>query len=260
MPVIEMSNILPGVNDAYIVVILSMILFFCNNIWTLKLIVPTSARTSRRQEWKWRNIANSMIHSMITGCGACVCFYQSPEIRRDLISKWTFSSHCLIAISTGYFIYDMIDMLLNDPKSKTFELLVHHMLVISCFTTSLTSYNYEGYAIMALLVEVNSVFLHIRQLMIIQNWNRNTLSYRLNNSLNLGTFVVFRILTMGWMTRWLIQHRYDLTQFAFNLAGITLAVIMVMNIVLLLRVLKSDYQQRPTQHNPDLQVLHTKAS
>lgn len=34
-----------------------------------------------------------------------------------------------------------------------------------------------------------------------------------------GTFVVFRILTMGWMIRWLIQHRNDLTNTAFNLAG-----------------------------------------
>lgn len=59
--------------------------------------------------------------------------------------------------------------------------------VISCFTTAIVTYNYEGYAVMALLIEVNSVFLHIRQLMIIQSWDRETLSYRINSSLNLGT-------------------------------------------------------------------------
>ncbi|XP_054270146.1 TLC domain-containing protein 2-like [Macrosteles quadrilineatus] len=256
----EKNTILNGVNDAYVVVTVSLFLFVCNNVWILKLLVPKSARISKRQQWKWRNIANSLIHSVITGCGACVCFYQSPEIRKDLISKWTFSSHCLLAVSTGYFIYDMLDMMINDPKSKTYELILHHVLVISCFTLAITTYNYEGYGLMALLVEVNSVFLHIRQLMIIQNWNRKTFVYRLNSSLNLGTFVVFRILTMGWMTRWLIQHRYDLTTFAFKLAGISLAVIMVMNIVLLLRVLKSDYRQCPKQPPTNPEILHTKAS
>jgi len=260
MSVSGINTILHGINEAYVVVTLSLLLFSLNNIWILKLFIPKSARVSARQEWKWRNIANSLIHSVITGCGACICFYQSPQLRRDLISTWTTSSHCLLAISTGYFLYDMFDMMINDPKSKTYELIVHHLLVISCFTLAITTYNYEGYGIMALLVEVNSVFLHIRQLMIIQNWDRKTFLYRLNNSLNLGTFVVFRILTMGWMTRWLVQHRYDLTPFAFKLAGITLSVIMVMNIVLLLRVLKSDYRQCPRQPPTNPEILHRKAS
>lgn len=69
---IEINNILPGVNDAYVIVLVSVALFFCNNLLVLTKFVPTSAKTSKRQEWRWRNIANSFIHSFITGCGACI--------------------------------------------------------------------------------------------------------------------------------------------------------------------------------------------
>lgn len=68
----EMNTIVPGINDAYFGVALSFTLFICNNIWILPMLVPKSARTSQRQMWKWRNIANSFIHSFITGCGACI--------------------------------------------------------------------------------------------------------------------------------------------------------------------------------------------
>lgn len=236
-----------GFNYGYVVALLSSVLFFVNNVWVLSAIIPKSARTTKQTEWKWRNITNSLIHSFITGCGACLCFWQSPAIREDLVSESTTPARFLIALSIGYFVYDFIDMALHDRKSKSYELMVHHTLVISCFVLSMSTYNYTGYTLMALLVEVNSVFLHFRQLMIIQNVSRVCALYRLNSSLNLGTFVVFRILTMGWMTRWLVQHPDDLTVTAYRLAGITLAVIMVMNIVLLLRILRSDYRQCPKQ-------------
>lgn len=236
-----------GFNYGYVVAFVSSVLFFINNVCVLSVMIPKSARTTKQKEWKWRNITNSLIHSVITGCGSCLCFWQSPAIREDLVSKSTTPARLLIALSVGYFVYDFIDMALNDRKSKSYELMVHHMLVISCFMLSMSTYNYTGYTLMALLVEVNSVFLHVRQLMIIQNVSRACTLYRLNSSLNLGTFVVFRILTMGWMTRWLVQHSDDLTVTAYRLAGLTLAVIMVMNIVLLLRILRSDYRQCPKQ-------------
>uniref|UniRef100_A0A1B6CUI8 TLC domain-containing protein n=1 Tax=Clastoptera arizonana TaxID=38151 RepID=A0A1B6CUI8_9HEMI len=234
-------------NYGYIIVNFTTLLFFINNAYLLNAIIPLSATSNKHQEWKWRNIANSLIHSSVTGIGACISLYMTPEFHEDLISYWTPSAHCLIAFSIGYFIYDLIDMGLNDRKSKTFELMAHHTLVISCFFLSLSTYRYTGFTLMALLVEVNSIFLHIRQLMIIQCWSRQDHLYRLNNTFNLGTFVVFRILVMGWMTRWLLQNRDLLSLSAYRLGGLTLGVIMVMNIILFMRILKSDYQQCPQE-------------
>ena len=45
---------------------------------------------------------------------------------------------------------------------------------------------YIGYAVGALLVEVNSVFLHLRQLLIIQGVSRTSATYRLTSLLNIG--------------------------------------------------------------------------
>ena len=52
-------------------------------------------------------------------------------------------------------------------KRSTYELLVHHTLVIVCFSIAVVYHEYVAYAALSLMVEVNSVFLHARQLFII---------------------------------------------------------------------------------------------
>lgn len=65
------------------------------------------------------------------------------------------------------------------------------------------------YAVVALFVEVNSIFLHIRQLFIVTGMSKKEPEYRFVSMVNIGTFVVFRIAVLGWMTRWLVLHRDD---------------------------------------------------
>ena len=38
-----------------------------------------------------------------------------------------------LAFSVGYFIYDAVDMYVNNPKTSTYQLLGHHFCVIVCF-------------------------------------------------------------------------------------------------------------------------------
>ena len=40
------------------------------------LLVPASASNTRQQRWKWRNVATSFIHSLITGLWALAAFYK----------------------------------------------------------------------------------------------------------------------------------------------------------------------------------------
>uniref|UniRef100_A0A0A9VU59 TLC domain-containing protein 2 n=1 Tax=Lygus hesperus TaxID=30085 RepID=A0A0A9VU59_LYGHE len=229
----------------YLTVVASSLLFYVNNYWLMRFYTPEIVKSSAKREWKWRNIANSLIHSFITGIGACLCFYYTPEMRKDLVGPINLASQHLISFSIGYFTYDMLDMAMNDRKSKTYELLLHHFMVILCFSTAVTGRTYQGYSLMALLVEVNSIFLHVRQLMILTDFSKNSVAYRVNNSLNMGTFVVCRILTLGWMSRWLIHNRNDTSSFIFYLSGTSLTIIMGMNTTLLHRLLKADYWQYP---------------
>ena len=126
--------------------------------------------------------------------------------------------------------------------------------MILCFGLAELTRLYVGYAVVALLVEVNSVFLHTRQLLIIQGFSRAHSSYRLNSLVNvgkrvcfiiyfaqcnvavlcemyqlidkchlriiLGTFLIFRILTLGWITRWLVVHRDKVPFFAYTTGSI----------------------------------------
>nr|CAD7266578.1 unnamed protein product [Timema shepardi] len=209
-------------------------------------------------------------------CVNIMNFWQSPEIREDLISMYTTSAHGVMALSlgkfahtpdeyiskaqrktVGYFVYDLMDMMINHRKRSSYELMVHHVVVIICFGLSVMTRYYLGYGLMALLVEVNSIFLHIRQLMLIQSLRKSHILYRLNSLLTIGTFIVFRITTLGWMTRWLVLHRDELTVTAFAIGSASMPVIMVMNIVLFLRILNSDYRQRkPTNNDGFLNTLH----
>jgi len=74
--------------------------------------------------------------------------------------------------------------------------------------------------VVALLVEVNSVFLHARQLLIVSGQPRSCPEYRLTALLNVATFLVFRIAVLGWMTRWLVLHSHVVPAFAYTLGCI----------------------------------------
>lgn len=215
--------------------------FFALSHLVVKSITPSSALGSPSQAWKWRNVANSLIHSAITGIWAVLCFYWHPQMAEDLIATYSTSSHLLVSFSVGYFFYDFMDMALYHRKRSSYELMIHHFFVILCFGLAELSRLYVGYAVVALLVEINSVFLHGRQLMKIQGVSRQHSGYRLNSLLNIGTFLIFRILTLGWMTRWLVLHRDQVPFVAYTMGSVALAVIVLMNIVLFFRILHADF-------------------
>lgn len=218
------------------------VVFFATTHLLLRPLTPASVLKSGPQTtWKWRNISNSLVHSTLTGVWAFLSFYFHPEMAKDLIGTHSTSSHLLVSVSVGYFIYDFIDMLLHHRKRSSYELMIHHFFVILCFGLSALSHLYIGYAVVALLVEVNSIFLHTRQLLIIQGAPRQHSFYRLNSLLNIGTFLIFRIVTLGWMTRWLVVHRDQVPFFAYTCGSIGLAVIVLMSIVLFFRILHADF-------------------
>ncbi|KAK3531709.1 hypothetical protein QTP70_025937 [Hemibagrus guttatus] len=90
-----------------------------------QLYVP---ETAQRNIWKWRNIATSFVHSLITGIWAVLCFYMHPQMAEDLIETHSVFSHALVCVSIGYFIHDFFDMVFNQKINQSWELLFHHMV------------------------------------------------------------------------------------------------------------------------------------
>ncbi|XP_029923068.1 TLC domain-containing protein 2 [Myripristis murdjan] len=201
------------------------------------LPIPESAC---RNAWKWRNISTSFVHSVITGIWAVLCFFLHPQMAEDLIETHSAFSHALVSVSIGYFIYDFFDMVLNQKLTQSWELLFHHIVVITCFGLSVLSCRYVGFAVVALLVEINSVFLHLRQVLRMASLAASTL-YRVNSMINLGTYVVFRINTLAWMTRWLVLNRDKVPLLAYTVGSVGMAIMTAMNIVLFYRLLRSDF-------------------
>ena len=146
-----------------------------------------------------------------------VCF-QDPHLKDDLQRHYTSSMHSLVSFSIGYFVYDAVDMLANHRKRSTYELLLHHGLVILCYSVAVVSRQFVGFVAMSLVVEVNSVFLHARQMFIITSEPRNSLRYKLNSLLNIITFLIFRILLLSWLTLWMVSNKNEIS-FGFLLVA-----------------------------------------
>ncbi|XP_051891838.1 TLC domain-containing protein 2 [Pristis pectinata] len=224
-------------NPVFLIVGTSFGSFKLINRFVEFLPTPESALRNR---WKWENIATSMVHSVVTGIWAVLCFYLHPRMAQDLIGTYSQSSHSLVSVSIGYFIHDFTDMLWNQKLQHSWELLFHHAVVIICFGISVCVCSYIGFAVVALLVEINSIFLHLRQILLMANMGKSTL-FRINSIINLGTYIIFRISTLAWMTRWLVLNRDNLPLWAYSISSGGMAIMTLMNIVLFYRLLRSDF-------------------
>lgn len=234
-------NMVSNDTNAFPFYVASGIVFFAIVNYLTRFMVPETVTKNFQSRWKWRNVLTSFIHSFITGTWAPLAFYVDPSIGNDMIYSFNTSIHVLVSFSVGYFIYDFFDMFIYHKKRSTYELLLHHFMVILCYTIAAASKTYVSYAALSLVVEINSIFLHARQLFIIAGVPKSRLAYRNNALLNVATFVLFRILLLGWMTRWLTLHRDDVPIIFFTVGSLGLATIVTMNIILFYRVLMGDF-------------------
>ena len=68
----------------------------------------------------------------------------------------------------GYFAYDFIDMSLYTwHKRSTKEMLLHHIVVFTCFGIAAHTKVYGPYAVISLIIEINSMCLHARAMLIL---------------------------------------------------------------------------------------------
>lgn len=90
---------------------------------------------------------------------------------------------------------------------------------------SLVSAQFVAFVALSLVVEVNSVFLHARQLLIITGCARRSACYRANALLNAASFLVFRLVLLGGLTAWILGQRHNIGLGFLGVAGLGLGVI-----------------------------------
>lgn len=155
---------------------------------------------------------------------------QKPNVNRMTVLCTNLSILSSLAAHLEYGTESLTTLLSTRPSPQ----------VVTCFGLSVVSSRYIGFSVVALLVELNSVFLHLRQLLRMASMAKGT-TYRVNSIVNLGTYVVFRINTLAWMTRWLVLNRDKVPLLAYTLGSVGMAIMTVMNIVLFYRLLRSDF-------------------
>ncbi|CAI9740810.1 TLC domain-containing protein 2-like [Octopus vulgaris] len=217
-------------------------LFFQITAFIVDRYLKTSSFLNNpKLHWRWKNVFISFTHAAIVSVCCLTSFYLTPKLTADMISTHTPLSHGTVALSAGYFLHDIVDMVVYDWSRKSLELLIHHVVILIAFSFPVLTYKSVGYMLVALLVEVNSIFLHFRQLLRIHKVDKKSSLYRLTSLLNLGTFIIFRIAALCWMTRWIVINKTQVPFFFYVLANIGLTTTTVMNIVLFYRCLKSDF-------------------
>ncbi|XP_036380537.1 TLC domain-containing protein 1 [Megalops cyprinoides] len=199
---------------------------------------PKAVESDAFRAWKWKNLSVSLVHSLLTGTLAVTCMVLCPEMLYKIYSTFTPLSYLLICISTGYFIQDACDIILSGYAKGSWEFLLHHSLVIWCFLYALYTRHYVAGAVIALFVEVNSVFLHTRLLLKLAG-AQSTPLYTLNKLINLFTYVSFRLSAQFYIT-WYILHNYSW----LDHGGYFLSTMVLMNIMILIyfyRLLRADF-------------------
>ena len=59
-----------------------------------KIFLPASADGSTAQRWKWRNVATSLLHSIVSGAWAPFVFYQVRQVNKNLRTNVNLDGTC----------------------------------------------------------------------------------------------------------------------------------------------------------------------
>uniref|UniRef100_A0A915AEP8 TLC domain-containing protein n=2 Tax=Parascaris univalens TaxID=6257 RepID=A0A915AEP8_PARUN len=194
------------------------------------------------RQYRLRNLTVCIIHSIISGGFTFSFTLLHPEVMFSDTLYWYKPWSIYIPIlSMAYFVCDAIDMLKHEISRWTIELLVHHAASIFVFACAVLPRKFIPYAYWALLMEVNSIFLHMRSLMQIIGSNvTNRDIYRMVRWFNFMTFIIFRFAVQMWQINWAWQHRHRMHPFYTFVAVVGGGFFLVTNTVLFIRVLASD--------------------
>ncbi len=97
-----------------------------------------------------------------------------------------------------------------------------------------------AYNVVALLAEVNSIFLHSRKLMQISQFPFDHWLYRINVHINLATFVFCRFFSIGTIIHGMFYYHHRVGTMYFICLSFAILVMTVINLILFWRLLKND--------------------
>ncbi|TKY74268.1 TLC domain-containing protein 2 [Spatholobus suberectus] len=184
------------------------------------------------------NTSVSLLHSLVTS--ASVIFILFRELLNNGSSgmfdhsqlventwPWAFEA---LSFSCGYFAYDQWDMLRYRLYNGWIpSILVHHLVLLICFTLALYRNVTVNYLILTLICELHSIFLHVRKVRRMVGFrDAKSILVKLEWFLNWVTFFVARSAPHVLITAKLIRdaHKFgkgmELPLALFGMAGMNL--------------------------------------
>lgn len=211
------------------------------------------------------NTCVSLLHSSITSAAVVIIVLNRwmTSSTKDMFehsqlveATWP-GAYAALCISSGYFAYDQWDMLLYRLYSGPIPcILVHHLLLLICFTLALYRSVTINYLILTLICELHSVFLHVRKVRRMAGVrDAHSRVVKIEWVLNLITFVLARFLSHVLITFKLIR---DASKFGIGvelpLALLGMAGMNLLNVYLGIDLFKAYRRERVTRD--DLQNHH----
>ncbi|XP_059311856.1 uncharacterized protein LOC132063366 [Lycium ferocissimum] len=164
-----------------------------------------------------------------------------------------------LCFSSGYFAYDQLDMLIYRLYSGFIpSILVHHFLLLVCFTLALYRNVTINYLILTLICELHSVFLHTRKVRRMAGFRDSTsVVVKVEWVLNWTSFVLARVVSHVLITVKLIRDadKFDKGGVELPLALFGMAGMNLLNVFLGIDLFKAYrremYPQRSYQNHQD---------
>lgn len=200
---------------------------------------PKTLKDHRKAQ-TFDNASVSFVHSLISSVLVLLCFVLEWDNLMDLYSARSLLCQLTLAHSVGYFTYDLISFWWY---KREFSMFVHHVIFIVCYSLVCLLRLYNSILVIALVAEINSLFLHLRKMMqmaqipdLKTNWIYKIALWGLST-----TYVPFRLGPHLWILYkiTLCDHEFQfLWQYALALSGTV--VINLLNFSFLYKFLFTD--------------------
>ncbi|KAJ4747737.1 TLC domain-containing protein 2 [Rhynchospora pubera] len=208
------------------------------------------------------NTSVSLLHSSLTSASVVFILVNQWIIKgpremfshEELVTGTWYGAYWALCFSCGYFAYDQLDMLLYRLYSGFIPaILLHHLILLVCFTLALYKDVTINYLILSLVCELHSIFLHTRKVRRMAGVRHvNNPLVQLEWVLNWATFFITRLLCHILITYKLIidAHKFDegieLPLALFGMAGMNF-----LNVFLGIDLFKAFKRERKQQKHQD---------
>ena len=200
--------------------------------------------TARGRAFRWHNISVSLLHSVIGSVMSIMLLFNDPKVLQDPYGRKSEFLISFISMSLGYFIYDAVENIRSRPLSQCWEILFHHSIMVSTQLTTLLDTNLAMMMGVALLTEINSIFIHTRQLMLMAGQNMCHASYRLVSYLTIITFCI-RFAVVAWLLGCYMKIGEEMKFVQSKMLFVLSLAMLVLNVTLLMRICVADILQIP---------------